>query len=336
MSFAREKHLHAVCDQRNSFGTAPMEFDVVVARISRETDRIRSYELRRADGCPVPGYTPGSNITFALPNGMIRTYSLTDTGSEPDALRIAVLHQVTGRGGSRYIHQEVKTGDTLTVRGIASSFSLQESALRHILIAGGIGITPILSMAKHLERSGSLFEVHYAARSRGEAAFADILACDPFKNKVKFYFDDEHKRIDLDGILSKFTSGTAIYCCGPPGLMNAVTSRSGHWPEGSIRLDSFEPLDDNAEDQTFTVKLASTGQIYDIPPGKSILRVLRDHGVRVGSQCEQGVCGACLTPIVAGLPDHRDRVLSESEKRANDLVALCCSRSLTNSLVLDM
>ncbi|KWV54159.1 hypothetical protein AS026_02515 [Rhizobium altiplani] len=313
-----------------------MEFDVIVARINRETDRIRSYELRRTDGFPIPVYTPGSNITIALPNGMIRTYSLTDTGSEPDALRIAVLHQVTGRGGSQFIHHDVKTGDTLRVRGIANSFSLQDSARKHILVAGGIGITPILSMAKHLEQSGSSFEVHYAARSRGEAAFADILACDPFKDKVKFYFDDENQRIDLDGILSDFVSGTAVYCCGPPGLMNAVTSKSGHWPVGSVRLDSFEPLDGNTDDQPFTVKLASTGQIFDIPPGKSILRVLRDHGVCVGSQCEQGVCGACLTPIVEGLPDHRDRVLSESEKRANDLVALCCSRSLTNSLVLDM
>lgn len=313
-----------------------MEFDVVVSRINRETERILSFELQRADGSPVPAYEPGSNVTVELPNGLLRTYSLTDTGFEPDALRIAVLYQVNGRGGSQFIHHEVKTGDTLRVRGVANSFSLHQSARRHLLVAGGIGITPILSMAKHLEKSGADFEVHYAARSRREAAFANILACEPFKDRVRFYFDDEQQRIDLDGILSNFVSGTAVYCCGPSGLMNAVTSKSSHWPEGSVRLDSFEPLDGNAEDQAFTVKFASTGQTFDIPPGKSILRVLRDHGVCIGSQCEQGVCGACLTPVVEGLPDHRDRVLSESEKRANDLMALCCSRSLTKSLVLDM
>lgn len=313
-----------------------MEFDVIVSKISRETARIRSYEFRKADGSPVPDYMPGSNITILLPNGMVRTYSLTDTGLTPDALRIAVLEQAVGRGGSRFIHQNVMLGDVLRVRGIANSFSLHETARRHILLAGGIGITPIVSMAKHLEGIGADFEVHYAARSRHEAAFLDILDCAPFKDKVRFYFDDEQQRIDLEGILSSFVSGTAVYCCGPSSLMNAVTSRSGHWPEGSVRLDSFEPLDGNTDDQAFTVKLASTGQIFDIPPGKSILRVLRDHGVCVGSQCEQGVCGACLTPILEGQPDHRDRVLSESEKRANDLMALCCSRSLTKSLVLDM
>ena len=222
------------------------------------------------------------------------------------------------------------------MRGIANSFSLQDSARKHVLIAGGIGITPILSMAKHLELSGSSFQIHYAARSRGEAAFADFLARAPFKDKVKFYFDDEQQRMELDSILSNYADGTTVYCCGPPGLMNAVTSKSGHWPAGSVRLDSFEPVDGSTNDQPFKVKIASTGQTFDIPSGKSILAVLRDHGVCVGSQCEQGVCGACLTPVVEGLPDHRDRVLSESEKGANDLMALCCSRSFSKSLVLDM
>ena len=313
-----------------------MEFEVIVSKIVRETERIRSYELRTADHVPLPDYMPGSNITILLPNGMVRTYSLTDSGRKPDALRIAVLDQAVGRGGSRFMHQNVKPGDVLRVRGITNSFSLDETALRHILVAGGIGITPILSMAKHLEGVGADFQVHYAARSRREAAFVDILACVPFKEKVSFYFDEERQRIDLDDILSSFVSETAVYCCGPSRLMNAVISKSGHWPKGSVRLDSFEPLDGNPVDQAFTVKLESTGKIFDIPPGESILQVLRNHGICVSSQCEQGVCGACLTPILEGRPDHRDRVLSESEKLAGDLIALCCSRSLTKSLVLDM
>lgn len=311
-------------------------FEVVVSKIHQVAERIRSFELRLPDGAPAPPYLAGSNITFLLPNGLLRTYSLTDEGSAPDALRIAVLDQRNGRGGSRFMHSEVKVGDKLAVRGIANTFCVSDEAKKHILIAGGIGITPILSLSRRLHSLSADFEIHYGAKSPAEAAFADELVNAPFGERVHLYFDDRDERIDLARLLANPCDGTAVYCCGPPGLMDAVSKICAHWPQGSLRLDSFEPNDTENSGIPFHVRIASTGQTVGVLPGQSILSVLRGCGVDVSSQCEQGVCGACLTPVIEGTPDHRDRVLSESERRANDLIAICCSRSLSNLLVLDI
>lgn len=314
-----------------------MEFQVLVRKIKQEAERIKSFELVPADGSLVPSYTAGSNITLLLEKDLARTYSLIDTGVEPDALRIAVLDQHNGRGGSRFMHENVNVGDTLTVKGIANCFSAAKAASNHILIAGGIGITPILSLAKFFAGSSSKFKVHYSAQSRGRAAFIDqIVSSSSFYNNVEFYFSDEGKRIDIKNLLSKYVEGTAVYCCGPSGLMSAVTSLASHWPEGALRLDSFAPLDEDRTSDVFKVQIASTGQTFDVPPCQTILSVLRGKGFDLGSQCEQGVCGACLTPVLKGIPEHRDRVLSENERRANDLMTICCSRSLSGLLVLDI
>lgn len=313
-----------------------MAFQVVVTKIQQEAERIKSFELHSVDGTPVPHYVAGSNITLQLANGLSRTYSLTDAGDEPDALRIAVLDQHGGRGGSRFMHANVNVGDTLTVKGIANSFSASDSAKKHILIAGGIGITPIISLSRFLSKCSSDFHVHYSARRRSCAAFMkDIIDSNLFA-KFTFYFDDEMQRIDLRELLSEYVDGSVVYCCGPSGLMDAVSSLASHWPKGAVRLDSFEPLAESQVGAAFRIKVASTGQTFDVPPGQTILNILRHQGFDLGSQCEQGMCGACLTPVLEGVPEHRDRVLSESEKRANDLMTICCSRSLSDLLVLDL
>jgi len=313
-----------------------MTTDVVVTKIHQETDHIRSFELVLKDGGALPSYSAGSHLTFALPNGMERTYSLTDSGSEPDAFRIAVLNQSGGRGGSRYFHDTLIEGATLRIIKRANTFPLALDSKRHILIAGGIGITPILSMARHLDEVNAEFEVHYGARSAADAAFYRVLQASRFAHRITFYFDDRGERIPLDRIFDQYLAETTVYCCGPNGLNNAVLKLGSSWPEGSVRLDFFEAPKFSGEDRPFRVRLLESGKEYEIPINRSILSVLRENGVAVESQCEQGVCGACLATVVDGIPEHRDAVLTEAEKNRNDLMTLCCSRAVSDTLVLDL
>nr|WIE91251.1 PDR/VanB family oxidoreductase [Mesorhizobium sp. WSM4875] len=313
-----------------------MTYELEVRKVRQEALRIKSFEFCLRDGGRLPDYAPGSNLTVTLPTGISRTYSLIDAGSRPEAFRIAVLYREPSAGGARYMHEKVRVGDVLKAGAPASTFRISPGADNHLLIAGGIGITPILSMARHLHSRGGRFHLHYCARNRREAAFLDDLRGSGFSDQVTFYFSEQGERIDLDTLVRGYTPGTAVYCCGPAGLMDAVVAKCAHWPDGTVHLDSFEPLRPKEREEAFRVRLAGSGQEFQVRPDQSILNALREHGIRLSSVCEQGVCGSCLTPVIEGVPDHRDRILTDEERASNDLIAVCCSRSSSDLLVLDL
>lgn len=313
-----------------------MAFQVVVTSIRSETDRIRSFELRMADGTGVPSYLPGSCITLELPAGVLRSYSLLDSGNAPDALRIAVMRHDDGRGGSRFLHEKVAEGDLLRVCRLSTSFDADVGPAPHILIAGGIGITPILSLARHFSEKGQGFHLHYGASHPAEAAFIGDIQRAPFSECAKIYYSKSGGRMDVDKLLSSYTKGSHVFCCGPSGMMDAVVAATAHWPAGTVHFDTFEPSASDSVGRAFRIMLASSGETFEVPPDQSVLSTLRMNGVKVDSQCGQGHCGSCLTPVLAGIPEHRDRVLTEDERAANDLMALCCSRSFSDLLVLDL
>lgn len=313
-----------------------MSFEVTVRAIRQEADRIRSFEFCMADGSSVSPYPAGSSLTLQLPNGVMRTYSLLDSGTLPEALRIAVLYQGAGRGGSRFLHENVREGDHLHVNNLSMSFEALLTPAKHILIAGGIGITPILSLARYFFEHGQQFNLHYGASAPDQAAFVEELLLSPFGGSVSIYYSSTGNRMNIGALLSERADGAHLYCCGPSGMMSTVAAASAHWPNGTVHFDSFEPSVADDAGRPFKIKLKSSGEVIDIPADQTILAVLKQRGITVSSQCGQGHCGSCLTPVLEGKPEHRDRVLSNDERAANDLMALCCSRSLSDLLVLDL
>jgi vanillate O-demethylase ferredoxin subunit len=244
------------------------------------------------------------------------------------------------------MHDTIVPGSRLTIGGPRSNFLLRWDASFHLLIAGGIGITPILSMARHLAAAGADFALHYCAASAARAAFLPLLERSSFHDRVYFHFDEEPGGgpADLDRLLAAPPSGTHLHMCGPAGLMNAVRQRTdASWPTGSVHWENFgaappvaaedAPVDG---DISFTIRLARSGQSVVVPVGVSIVTALAAAGISVEVSCEQGVCGTCLTRVLGGEPDHRDLILSDQERLANDQMTLCVSRSKTSTLTLDL
>ncbi|WP_321897512.1 PDR/VanB family oxidoreductase [Burkholderia cepacia] len=325
--------------QHHQTGTLDRE-TLVVRSLADEANGIRSYELAREDSDVLPAYEPGAHVAVHLGNGITRQYSLYDEPGVRDTYRIAVLKDPASRGGSRFLHDEVAVGDRLQVSGPYNHFPMAAEATSSLLIAGGIGITPILSMAYRLHRDGKPFELHYCARNVHDAAFVELLQKEvAFSDHVRLWFDggDPRNGVDVQALLADVVSGRHVYCCGPGGLMNAVERAASHWPDGTVHFERFAaaaPTD--AENAPFRVFLHRSGVELEVPADKSILQVLKHAGFSVDTVCEQGVCGACLTDVVDGVPEHRDHILTDDEKCANDVIAVCCSRSKSPRLVLDL
>ncbi len=298
---------------------------------------IQSFELARHDGGPLPAFTPGAHIQVRVPGGAMRRYSLASDPSDLSFYQIAVKREDPGTGGSRALVDGVKTGDTLEVSAPQNDFALAPAAPSYVMIAGGIGITPMMSMARHLVSSeGKQFRLFYLGRTSAQMAFADELSGPAFRGRVVTHCDegDPAKSYDLWPVLEKF-KGAHLYCCGPRGLMEAVRDMTGHWPVSAVHFEDFgarqAPL---ATDTAFTVRLARTGTTHVIPADASILETLRDAGITVSASCESGSCGTCEVKLLGGVADHRDIVLTERERPHKIMV--CVSRALTPELVLDL
>ncbi len=316
------------------------ERPLVVRRVLQEAARIRSYELVAKDGAELPPFEAGAHLIVHLPNGLARQYSLCNQPGVNGVYQVAVLRELEGRGGSACMHDEIKEGDVLPITGPENNFPLVAAADKHLLIGGGIGITPILAMVRHLHETGADFALHYCARSPEEAAFVAFLKGAPFADRVHFHYDggDPSKGLDVAALLKDHAAGTHLYCCGPTGLMDAVRAASAHWPESHVHFESFKAAQsfDTADDQSFEVVLAKSGKTYKVPADQTILEVLEDNGHTVDSVCQEGICGACLTDVVEGEPEHRDEVLTDEERDSNKLMTICCSRSKSARLVLDL
>ena len=314
---------------------------VRVIQKNTEALDIDSFELVAADGQPLPAFSAGSHVDVHLPGGLVRQYSLCNSSGENHRYQIAVLKDANSRGGSKAMHEQVKVGDELQISAPKNHFMLAHAAQRHVLLAGGIGVTPILCMAERLTATGADFEMHYCTRSVERTAFRDRIAETGLADKVTFYFDDAvpEKKLDIAKLLAKPEAGVHLYVCGPKGFMNAVldTARSSGWNEAQLHCEFFgADVSPVATDETFEVQVASSGQIVTVGKEQTILDALAAAGVEILSSCEQGVCGTCLTRVIEGVPDHRDMYLTPEEQAANDQFLPCCSRSKSARLVLDI
>jgi vanillate O-demethylase ferredoxin subunit len=314
---------------------------VQVARKAIEATDICTFELVDPSNRPLPPFSAGSHIDVSVPGGMTRQYSLCNDPSESHRYLIGVLKDPATRGGSKAMHEHVNEGDVLQISTPKNHFALAHHARRSLLLAGGIGITPILCMAERLSIAGSDFEMHYASRSRDRMAFHDRILASPFASKVHFHFDDgpASQKLDLSELLARPEDGVHLYVCGPKGFMDAVLgkARANAWPESQLHYEFFAAeAVKSPDDHGFQVKLASSGRIVPIAKDQSVTDALREAGVEIPTSCEQGVCGTCLTRVLEGEPDHKDLYLSPDEQAANDQFTPCCSRSKSPLLVLDL
>lgn len=314
--------------------------DVTVASAHLEADTILILDLVDATGKELPAFTAGAHIDVILDNGMTRQYSLSNDPGERHRYRLGVLKDPKSRGGSEFIHQSVTVGAKLRISAPRNLFGLAEAPnAHHILIAGGIGVTPILSMAHSLKAQGSSFDLHYCARSRTSAAFLDELEAAAFAPQVRQYFDDEGIMLDAPAAIGAPAPERHLYVCGPNGFMDFVmeSARRLGWPESHIHREHFAaPAHDDSADTAFDIVLNSSGQRFTIPPGQSVAQVLDEQGIFIAVSCEQGICGTCLTPVLEGEPDHRDAFQTDEEKAANTHFTPCCSRARSPVLVLDL
>jgi vanillate O-demethylase ferredoxin subunit len=314
---------------------------VRVAKRSMEALDICSFELVDVNDGPLPAFSAGSHVDVHLPNGMTRQYSLCNDPAERHSYLIAVLKDQGSRGGSKAMHELVNEGDTLTISPPKNHFPLAREARRSLLLAGGIGVTPILCMAERLAIDGAEFEMHYCTRSKGRTAFVERIQASAFASKVQFHFDDgaQDQRLDLAAVLAKPGPGTHLYVCGPKGFMDAVlsTARAQGWAEDQLHYEFFSAqLVKSDNDASFEVKLASSGRVVVVPKDKTVVQALAEAGIEVQTSCEQGVCGTCLTRVLEGELDHRDMFLTPEEQAKNDQFLPCCSRSKSARLVLDL
>jgi ferredoxin-NADP reductase len=293
------------------------------------------YELTNVAGTPLPPYAPGAHIDLHLPNGIVRQYSLLEPEPSGETYSIAVKRDPASRGGSRSVHEELRVGQTLTISAPRNNFPLVENASHVILLAGGIGITPIWCMAQRLHKLGRSWALHYACRSRADMAFLDALA---EMGKAHFHFDDENqgKVLDVGSIVAGAPRDAHLYCCGPTPMLQAFEQATASWPRAQVHVEYFTPKPQPAKKGGFVVELARSGQEFVIPEGESILQVLLNAGVDVDYSCELGICGACEQRVLAGTPEHRDAILSEEEQAANTRVMICCAGCKSERLVLDL
>jgi ferredoxin-NADP reductase len=314
---------------------AEFEAEAVVAERRVDGEGVVVLTLREAGGHPLPGWAPGAHVDLLLPDGVIRQYSLCGDPTDLHTWRIGVLDEADGRGGSRYVHRELHPGTPVRVRGPRNHFALAPSP-GYLFVAGGIGITPILTMIAEAERAGARWELVYGGRQRASMAFLDELA--HYGDRVTLRPQDEFGLLDLDTLLGTPRPDTLVYCCGPEPLLAAVEERCASWPSGSLRVERFtaKPLTEPVLAGSFEVELTRSGLTLTVPPDRSILDVAEEAGVNVMSSCSEGTCGTCETPVLDGEPDHRDSVLTDEEQAANDCMMICVSRSRCPRLVLDL
>jgi vanillate O-demethylase ferredoxin subunit len=321
-------------------GFVTEQLEVRVETVKLETEDIRVYELVHPEGSELPAFTAGAHIDVHLPNGFVRQYSLCNDPRETHRYLLGVLRESNGRGGSSAMHDGVRAGGRVTVTVPRNNFPLVEDARRSLLIAGGIGVTPMLAMLHELEARGADYRLHYCTRSPRMTAFMAQLRTPRFMSRVSFHHDggDPSKGLDVEGLLADVEDGTHVYCCGPAGLMEAVKTASTHWPSGSIHFEYFstDAEIDGQANTAFEVELAGSGAVYLVPPDKTILDVLLENGHDVESSCEEGLCGTCIVDVLDGIPDHRDLVLDDEEHESNRSMTVCCSRAKSGRLKLDL
>jgi tetrachlorobenzoquinone reductase len=307
--------------------------------VAREADDISVLEFRRLEGAALPPFSAGSHIDLHLGNGLVRSYSLINCPSETHRYMIGVKKEPSSRGGSHFIHEQLKVGDPVDIDGPRNNFRLFENAPRSVLIAGGIGITPFASMVRRLEELRRPWELHYAARSRSAAGFVQQFVS--HGSNVNFYFSDEEndeqrRRINLNKVIAEVSGDDHVYCCGPANMLAAFEAAAAALRSEQTHMEFFSNTEGVDRAGGFNVRLARSGQTIEVCSGETILDALLKRGIDAPYSCLEGVCSSCETRVISGIPDHRDLILSREEREANDRMLICCSRSKSAMLVLDL
>lgn len=316
---------------------------LTVTEVRAETPLIRALTLVRPRGEPLPSWQPGAHIRVRLPAGGDRSYSLIALSTDPHATtrptayRLGVRLEDPSQGASRFMHA-LKAGDQVSVLPPSNNFPLEPGPQPVVLLAGGIGITPIVSMAAALAAEERPYRLHYAGRARGELAFVKEieLLCG---ERLALHTDDTAGRVfDVPGLFASLKGGETVYCCGPRAMIDAAiaASKALGWAEGRLRVELFAAAPPQAGDRPFEVVLKSSGESFLIPPDKTILDVLIEAGKDPLHDCKRGDCGICAVQVLEGVPDHRDYILTDSEKAEGTKMQICVSRSKTPRLVIDL
>lgn len=297
---------------------------------------VMAIRLADPDGGTAPAWEPGAHIDVIIDETTVRQYSLCGEASDASSLLFAVLREQDGRGGSRWVHDSLQVGDLVAVAGPRNNFTL-EPAPSYLFVAGGIGITPLLSMIRSAEATGTDWRLLYGGRTRTGMAFADELLA-RYPDRVELRPQDEYGILDLPAALDAVADGTAVYCCGPEPLLQAIENECRSRPNLTLYVERFaaKALPADAVDASFDVELRRTGRIVTVEPTESVLDAVLRSDVDAPFSCREGTCGTCETAVLEGVPEHRDSILTEDEQAENDCMMICVSRSCTTKLVLDL
>jgi vanillate O-demethylase ferredoxin subunit len=313
---------------------------VRVTSIERVARDIATVELSPEREIALPPFTAGGHIDIHLPNGLVRSYSLTNPQEETHRYRIAVRKMPSGAGGSAFLHDALRINDRLSISVPRNNFDLSEAAAHSVFIAGGIGVTPLWSMIQRLESLGRSWHLHYCVRSPEHALFlpelTELEQASP--GRVWLHFDSTNtaESPDLAAMIRQAPDDAHLYCCGPAPMLDAFQQAAMSRSPGHIHVERFAPVAVQASVGGFVVELARSGQRIAVLPGQTILEALLAADVRLPHSCKQGVCGACEVNVLVGTPDHRDSVLSAAEQATGKTMLVCCSGSFSETLVLDI
>lgn len=313
------------------------KIDVVVSSYAAEAKGVVTLELRRPDGAALPPFAPGAHIDLFLPNGLIRQYSLLNDWRDSGCYQIGVARAANSRGGSAYVHEKLRQGASISISAPRNNFPLDADHRTLFFVAGGIGITPILSMIRQCIAEQRDWQLLYLARSRQRAAFfEELMGLE--RSRIRVHFDDEQESLcDFRHELRKLGAGVPVYCCGPAPVMGAVTDFAQEHPGNPAFVEWFAPPPDSAREAgAFAVKINSSGREIEIGADRSILEVLEENGFCVPFSCREGMCRTCEVKVLEGEPEHRDYVLSAAEKAAGNCMMICVSRARGTSLTLDL
>jgi phthalate 4,5-dioxygenase reductase subunit len=299
---------------------------------------IHEMEFRDPRDAALPAFSAGAHLTLRTPGGFLRKYSLCNDPAENDRYVIAVKREASGRGGSVDLVDHAEAGDLIEVSPPENAFPLAPGAKGYIFIAGGIGITPIMSMIRHIESIHPVkFNLYYLTRDKPSTAFLDELSGAGLRTKVKIHHDDgdPSRAFDLWTVLEK-PGSSHIYCCGPRALMDSVRDMAGHWPRSQVHFESFLDAEQTrkADNKAFRLRLARSNALIEVAAGQSIIQAMREHGIEAPTSCESGTCGTCKTTLLAGEADHRDLVLMDEEQATR--IMICVSRAKSDELVIDL
>ncbi|MGF6779289.1 PDR/VanB family oxidoreductase [Paraburkholderia sp. GAS334] len=315
--------------------------EVRVARKTFEAQDICTFELVDLSGGPLPNFSAGSHIDVEVGPGVVRQYSLCNDAKERHRYLIGILRDPNTRGGSARLHDHVSEGSVIRIGEPRNHFPLVHGVKHSLLLAGGIGVTPILCMAAQLAEAGANFEMHYCTRSQTRTAFRERILDSVFADKVHFHYDDggPQQKVDIPALLATPDSQTHLYVCGPSGFLDLVisTAKANGWADSNVHFEYFTGKEvDASANVSFHVKIASTGKLIPVTRDQSVTAALLASGIEIPMSCESGVCGTCITRVLEGEIDHRDMYFTDDEKARNDQFTPCCSRAKSDLLVLDL